>query len=141
MSQNLQNFANFQKIQRANLVDFEKCCKTHIYLQTSVPIQPKTSNICRNFAKNWQLPYGSPPRTSGSEPPVGRRIGLVHPWPGRSHGRNEQRRTAKSHLREQTMVSDRGLGSAKLANFAKIIKVLAGSNVECRMSKMVRKTP
>ena len=25
-----------------------------------MPIQPKTSNILPNFAKNWQLPYGSP---------------------------------------------------------------------------------
>ena len=45
MSQNLQKFANFQKFQLANLVDFEKCCKTHIFLQKSVPIQPKTNNI------------------------------------------------------------------------------------------------
>ena len=45
MSQNLQNFVRFQKFQLENLVDFEKCCKTHIYLQKSVPIQPKTSNI------------------------------------------------------------------------------------------------
>ena len=45
MSQNLQNFAKFQKFQLDNLVDFEKCCKTHIFLQKSVPIQPKTSNI------------------------------------------------------------------------------------------------
>ena len=44
MSQNLQNFAKFQKFQLDSLVDFEKCCKTHIYLQNSVPIQPKTSN-------------------------------------------------------------------------------------------------
>ena len=45
MSQNLQNFAKFIKIHLENLVDFDKCCKTHIYLQKSVPIQPKTSNI------------------------------------------------------------------------------------------------
>ena len=45
MSQNLQNFAKFQNFQLDNLVDFEKCCKTHIFLQKSVPIQPKTSNI------------------------------------------------------------------------------------------------
>ena len=45
MSQNLQNFAKFQKFQFENLVDFEKCCKTHIFLQKSEPIQPKTSNI------------------------------------------------------------------------------------------------
>ncbi len=48
MSQNLQNFVKFQKSQLENLVDFEKCCQTHIYLQKSEPIQPKTSN---NFAE------------------------------------------------------------------------------------------
>ena len=60
----------FQKFQFENLVDFEKCCKTHIYLQKSVPIQPKTSNILPKFAKNWQLvalcpppPRAGPPRT------------------------------------------------------------------------------
>ena len=28
-----------------NLIDFEKCSKTRIYWQRSVPIQPKTSDI------------------------------------------------------------------------------------------------
>ena len=51
MSQNLQNFVKFQNFQLENLVDFEKCCKTHIYLQKSVPIQPKTSNILLNFCQ------------------------------------------------------------------------------------------
>ncbi len=51
MSQNLQNFVNFQKFQLENLVDFEKCCKTHIFLQKSVPIQPKTSNILPKFCQ------------------------------------------------------------------------------------------
>ena len=51
MSQNLQNFVKFQKFQLDNLVDFEKCCKTHIYLQKSVPIQPKTSNILPKFCQ------------------------------------------------------------------------------------------
>ena len=64
MSHNLQNFAKFQKFQLDNLVDFEKCCRTHIFLQKSVPIQPKTSNIFQNFAKNWQLPYGSAARSA-----------------------------------------------------------------------------
>ena len=54
MSQNLQNIAKFQKFQLENLVDFEKCCKTHIYLQRSAPIQQKTSEIlpkiCQNFS-------------------------------------------------------------------------------------------
>ena len=39
------NDAKFRKFQLENLVDFEKCCKTHIYLQKSVPIQPRTSPI------------------------------------------------------------------------------------------------
>ena len=49
MSHNLQNFAKLKKNQLDHLVDFEKCCKTHIYLQKSVPIQPKTSNILPKF--------------------------------------------------------------------------------------------
>ena len=52
MSQNLQNFAIFQKFQLENLVDFEKCCQTHIFLQKSVPIQPKTSNILPKFCRS-----------------------------------------------------------------------------------------
>ena len=56
MSQNLQNIAKFQKFQLENLVDFEKCCKTRICLQRSVPIKPKTSE---QLPKIWQLPYGS----------------------------------------------------------------------------------
>ena len=59
MLQHLLNFAKFQKIQLDNLVDYEKRCKTHIFLQKSVPLQPKTNEFCRNFAKNWRLPYGS----------------------------------------------------------------------------------
>ena len=51
MSQNLQNFLKFQKFQLGNLVDFEKCCKTHIFLQKSEPIQPKTSNILPKFCQ------------------------------------------------------------------------------------------
>ena len=33
MSQKLENFVKFQKFQLENLVDFEKCCKTRIFLQ------------------------------------------------------------------------------------------------------------
>ena len=51
MSQNLQNVVKFQKFQLENLVDFEKCCKTHIFLQNSEPIQPKTSNILTKFCQ------------------------------------------------------------------------------------------
>ena len=51
MSQNLQNFTKSQKNQLDNRVDLEKCCRTHIYLQKSVPIQPKTSNISPKFCQ------------------------------------------------------------------------------------------
>ena len=64
MSQNLQKFVKFQKFQLENLVDFEKCCKTHIYLQKSVPIQPKTSNIlpkfCQKLATTLRVHYPPP---------------------------------------------------------------------------------
>ena len=53
MSQNLQNIAKFQKIQLDNLVDFAKCWRTHIYLQRSAPIQPKTSAILPKIC--WKL--------------------------------------------------------------------------------------
>ena len=49
--QNIQNIAKFQKFQLENLVDFEKRCKTHILLQKSEPIQPKTSNILPKFCQ------------------------------------------------------------------------------------------
>ena len=52
MSQNLQIFAKCQEFQLDNLVDFEKCCKTHIFLQKSEPIQPKTSNILPKFCRS-----------------------------------------------------------------------------------------
>ena len=63
MSQNLQNFAKFQKIQLDNLVDFEKCCQTHIYLQNFVLIQPKTSNILPKFCQ--KLASKRPSTTDG----------------------------------------------------------------------------
>ena len=60
MSQNLQNFVKFQKFQLESLVDFEKCCKTHIFLQKSVPIQPKTSNILPKFCQPTLSDDGQP---------------------------------------------------------------------------------
>ena len=62
MLQNLQNFAKFQKFQLDNLVDFEKCCKTHIYLQRSAPIQPKTSEILPKFVEIGNYPTLPPAR-------------------------------------------------------------------------------
>ena len=75
MSHNLQNFAKFQNFQLKNRVDFEKCCKTRIFLQISVPIQPKTSNIlpkiCQKLATTLQLPRAAAPdarRRRGERP-------------------------------------------------------------------------
>ena len=82
MSQNLQNFVKFQKFQLDNLVDFEKCCQTHIFLQKSVPIQPKTSNIlpkfCQKLATTLRVrraddqgaPGGAQPDDPGPERPA-----------------------------------------------------------------------
>ena len=49
-------FAEFQKFQLDNLVDFEKCCKTRIFLQRSVPIQPKTSENLPTFCQKLARP-------------------------------------------------------------------------------------
>ena len=52
LQQILQNFRKFEKFQLDYLVDFEKCCKAHIYLHRSAPIQPKTSdNLPKFFQK------------------------------------------------------------------------------------------
>ena len=61
--QNLQNLAKFQKFQLENLVDFEKCCKTHIFLQKSEPIQPKTSNILPKFCQPTLSDVSAAPRS------------------------------------------------------------------------------
>ena len=66
MSQNLQNFANLQKFQLENLVDFEKCCKTHIFLQKSEPIQPKTSNVLPKFCQPTRSDVSAAATPSGS---------------------------------------------------------------------------
>ena len=59
MLQNLQNFAEFQKCQLDNLVDFEKCCKARICLQRSVLTQLKTSEIlpkiCQKLATTLRI--------------------------------------------------------------------------------------
>ena len=55
MLQKLQNLPKIKKIQLDNLVNFEKCCKTRIYLQRSVPIQPKTSDILHILRRALRL--------------------------------------------------------------------------------------
>ena len=56
--QNVQNVAKIQHFQLNNLVHFENYCKTRIYLQRSVPIQPKTSEMLPKFAKIGNYPTG-----------------------------------------------------------------------------------
>ena len=46
-----QTIAKFQKIQLDNLVDFEKCCKTHIFLQNRCRYSRKRATFCRKFAE------------------------------------------------------------------------------------------
>ena len=40
-----------------HLVELDKCCQTHIFLQMFVLIQPRTSppKICKNYTKNCKL--------------------------------------------------------------------------------------
>ena len=51
MSQNLQNFVKFQKFQFENLVDFEKCCKTHILNYFLAKIGADTAENEQHFAE------------------------------------------------------------------------------------------
>ena len=85
MSQNLQNFVKFQKFQFENLVDFEKCCKTHIFLQKSEPIQPKTSNILPKFCQpTLSDAHRRAPRGLGGPRAEGSRGGAPEPRTGGS---------------------------------------------------------
>ena len=77
MLQNLQNVARFQKFQLDNLVDFEKCCKTRIFLQKSVPIQPKTSDILPSLPA--PPPRGGPRGLRRRARALGGRAGLSRP--------------------------------------------------------------
>ena len=100
MSQNLENFTKLQKFQIDNLVDFEKCCKTHIFLQRSASIQPQTSNI---LPKNFQ------------------KIATTSPPPARSSPRptaSSRRAAARTSSRAGT-----GRRTAKLAKLIKISRI------------------
>ena len=107
MLQNLQNFAKFQEFQLDNLVDFEKCCKTRIFLQKSVPIQPKTSNIlpkfCQKLATTLRVRGDRPtanPRGALAEVAGGLRwlraeVHALAQAPGALHSASSGRRTNK----------------------------------------------
>ena len=112
MSQNLQNFVKFQKFQLENLVDFEKCCKTHILLQKSEPIQPKTSNI---LPKVCQQPVTK--STPGSSPARRRRR------PSSRSAAASSRRCS----RRRPGASTRASATSELVKLAKFCKFLAGS--------------
>ena len=81
-----QNFAKFQVFQLDNLVDFEKCCKTRIFLQKSVPVQPKTSNIlpkfCQKLATTLRV-HGAPSSVTAEPGAVRPAWPLAPPAPGR----------------------------------------------------------
>ena len=64
--QNLHNFVKFQKNQLDNLIDFEKCCKTLLFLQRSAPIQPKTTELLPKFCQKIATTL---PRTAGDTGP------------------------------------------------------------------------
>ena len=114
MSRNLQNFAKFQKFQLENLVDFEKCCKTRIFLQKSVPMQPKTSNILPKFAKISQNRRG----------PLLGRGGVQHRCGTSSPARSSSSRTSG---RRGASERRHGLGRVRVSKIGKFCKFLAGS--------------
>ena len=65
MSQKLQNFVKFQKFQLENLVDFEKCCKTHILnYYFLAKIGADTAENEQHFAET--LPTDAVPNAGGA---------------------------------------------------------------------------
>ena len=72
MLQNLRNFAKISKFRLDNLVDLKKCWKTRIFLQRSVPIEPKTSEILPKICQSAVVPpRRAEVRKAASAPPDG----------------------------------------------------------------------
>ena len=93
MQQNLQKFAEFQKIQLDNLVDFEKCCKTRILNYFLAKIGANTAENERNFGQilpkignyptgPWRAPCPPSPALPSLKPAV---QCCVQPGPGIFH--------------------------------------------------------
>ena len=75
------SFAEFQKFQVDNSVDFENCCKTRIFLQRSASIQPKTTEILPKFGN-----YPTGPLSRGTRrPPRSQRVLGPHRRRRRQH--------------------------------------------------------
>ena len=126
MSQNLQKITKFQKIQLDNLVDFEKCCKTHIYLQKSVPIQPKTSNILPTSGPTPARKRSSSRRSSA--PASRRSTRAAHPIYYRTQ-------LARSHFRKMHF---RKMHFRKM-HFSKILQIFGGLVLGCIKTKFCKK--
>ena len=120
MSQNLQNFVKFQKFQLENLVDFEKCCKTHIFLQKSEPIQPKTSNILPKFCQPTLSDVSASERGTAAAPPRPRPSPA--PWPP---ARGPRRGAGWPHAENAFFENQKCIFENCI--FRKICKFLAGS--------------
>ena len=99
--------AKFQKFQPYYLVDFEKCCKTRIFLQKSVPIQPKTSKILPKFCQ--KLATTLRVRSSRRSPALG--------W----SRRGLRRRAGGRRPASKAPLSARGVRGLRLAKLAKLI--------------------
>ena len=71
---NLQN-CQISKLQLENLVDLNKCGKTRIYLQRSVPIQPKTSEMLPKFCQKLATTPARPTDVRAAAPSVPASLG------------------------------------------------------------------
>ena len=56
---------------RANLVELETCCQTHVYLQTTAPLQPGTSRQMLSKKAKWYLSA----EREGADPDTPRLLG------------------------------------------------------------------
>ena len=66
MSQNLQNFATFQKLQQDDLVDFEKCCKNaYLVAKIGADTAENQRKIAKNLPEIGDYPTGPDPYPVG----------------------------------------------------------------------------
>ena len=133
MTMKISKVVKFQKIQLENLVDFEKCCKTHIFLQKSVPIQPKTSNILPKFCQKLATTLRVR-RADAGRPRTSRRSAR-RSWTASPGGRALRGRGR----REAREAGPLGVRGSKIGKISIFLQIFGGLVLGCVKTKFCKK--
>ena len=133
MLQNLRNskfrldnifFVYFARIGRTmldNLVDVKKCFKTRIFLQRSVPIQPKTSDNLPKFCRSTLV------------------LGLKGPPPPSCTASACRRRASRSSAAARSRAVDASATSNRVSKIGKILQFFGGLVLGCIKTNFCKK--